>query len=227
VSTRDPSLPRVAGAPDEAYTGPDLLCVAVSWSARSQPPGTVRARLCTTPFWPRQQLGPPPAADAGSIAMAARVPWRAMIPAWLDLYAASLEAPDRDAFTAARTMWSRDGGAAADRLALNLAPYLGVIMQPADDRAVIRWHAPLKPDTSPAAMAPLVTRAFAAMQSSFQGNPAAGLADLAPFTAARWKPWSGALGLDASPAGKPEQAAGTPAPAPAIRGRWEVRPANP
>jgi hypothetical protein len=65
------------------------------------------------------------------------------------------------------------------------------------------------------------------MQSSFQGNPAAGLADLAPFTAARWKPWSGALGLDASAAGKPEQAAGAPAPAPAIRGRWEVRPANP
>lgn len=223
VSTRDPSLPRVAGVADHAYSGPDLLCVAVSWSARSQPPGTVRARLCTTPFWPLQQLGPPPAPEAGSIALAARAPWRAMIPAWLDLYAASLEASDRDAFTAARATWSRDGGAAADRLALNLAPYLAVIVQPADDHAVIRWHVPIKPDTSPAALAPLVSRAFAAVQSSFQGDPAAGLADLAPFAAARWKPWSGAMGLDASAANQSGQPAGTPA----FRGRWLVRPVTP
>lgn len=224
VALRDPSLPWVAGGVDDRYHGPDLLCVAVSWSARSQTPGTVRARMCTTPFWPRQQLGSPPSPDTAALAAAARTPWRAMIPAWLEIYGASLTVADREAFVTARNAWAREYGPAADRLALNLAPYLGAAIQPTEEHTVIRWHSPLKSDAAPSSIAPIVTRVFSSVQASLKGDPGGGVVEFVPFATERWKHWSGALGLDVPQPVEPGQPKSSDAASAALRGEWRIKP---
>lgn len=149
VATRDRSLPRVAGgAAEQAYQGGDLLAIVLTTSARSQPPGTVRAALITCDFWPQLQLGSPfGSPDAWNLAI--RTPWRTIWPRVLDVYAAGLMDEQRAVFDRSREAWRSEGGGAADRLAGSLSGYLGLAVATDEHgAAVTQFRVPLREPSS-------------------------------------------------------------------------------
>ncbi|MCC6322933.1 MAG: hypothetical protein IT438_16025 [Phycisphaerales bacterium] len=124
VRTRDPSLPRIAGTSEPAYKGPTVALIEASWSARSQPPGTIYLAPLTTDHWPTMQVGDP-AGDDG-LAAVVRVPWRGALDSALGVYGGLLDARDVTRFDRQAVGWREAHESAIQRLTSTLDPWVQV-----------------------------------------------------------------------------------------------------
>lgn len=149
VSPRDPALPRIGATANATYAGPPLLIVEASWSARSQPPGTVHHAALTLPYWPVAQLGTLGPNEAAFV-LAARASWRPVVDRVLDVYHASLPPATSPAFASLRQRWLTSHGDALGRLISGTEPWVAWSCQlRGDDRGRLAWRVRLRPDASP------------------------------------------------------------------------------
>lgn len=146
VAPRDPSLPRIGNAADAAYAGPPLAIVEASWSARSQPPGTVHHAALTLPYWPVAQMVPVGAGDAAFV-VAGRAVWRPLAEKGTGVYEATFPTADRTALEGSVKRWHADHGSALDRLLGGLGPWVGWSCPiGGEDRGRLVWRIRLRPD---------------------------------------------------------------------------------
>lgn len=141
VPTRDPSLPRVGAAP-EPYSGPPVLAIEATWTARSEPPGQVRHKSLTSFYWPSAQVGGgAPPGEPPALAATARLIWRSILDRGLDLYGSSLKESEVEAFATARERWMHDGRGAADQLLSRAEPWAALrVEKGASGMLVLRWR---------------------------------------------------------------------------------------
>lgn len=119
IKPQDVKIGRIEGQ----YNGPPLIALDATWSARSEPPGSVRRMALTESDWPAELSMPPP--PGGYIAV---VPldvdrWLARA---LDIYGATLETPAASRFTLRRRAWHSKHSAALGRVSGALGPWLVV-----------------------------------------------------------------------------------------------------
>ncbi len=147
VPPRDPSLPRIGGAFGAEYAGPPLAVVEASWSARSQPPGTVHHATLTLPYWPVAQLGS--GGGDGAFVVAGRAAWRPMAERVIGVYAATVPDPERPGVEDSLTKWKASHGGALGRLLGGLGPWVAwTCPVGGEDRGRLVWRIPLRPDAS-------------------------------------------------------------------------------
>lgn len=109
--------------PDQrAQTQPPLIAIDATWSARSDPPGTIGHQPLSESRWPRARtrLPPPP----GSYAIVIDAQPRQLLETALDAYAASLKDDARARFNNARRIWQRNHSAPLRRTLASLTGWI-------------------------------------------------------------------------------------------------------
>jgi hypothetical protein len=180
VAMRDPSMPRPAGAAAASYSGPPLLRLEASWSARSEAAGRVRTREITNGYWPASQLGAtaPVAGDDAAFVMVVRSAWRPMVELALDVYGATLPGQASEGFAIDRRNWRSAHGAALGSLVGGLEPWLEVWCPTGADtspRAELGWQVRLRKDASAETAAGLLEELTAGLRDRVPDARWAGL----------------------------------------------------
>lgn len=166
VATRDPSLPRAPDAVDAPYKGPPLLIADITWSARSEPPGTVRKLALSTGHWPAMQLGEPPAA---TVVACIRPALKGLIFRAIDFATAVSTADERPAFVSARQRWALECAGSSgplDRVCNGLDPWTTVSILHTDQSPASATTLRLRTKPRPGASAETITKSFGQLFAS-------------------------------------------------------------
>ncbi len=137
VTTRDPALPVPQGtAPPEAYTGPPMVRVDVTWSARSEEPTKIGRGTLATGFW---GLGKDAGVPAGARWVAGV---RGDLEMWtllaLRTHAARLDPQARGVFSRSVDRWAATQGESMDRLVRGTRGW--VALWPSADGIGLDWR---------------------------------------------------------------------------------------
>jgi len=104
----------IDGEPGQAYQGPPMLAMDVSWSARSRLPADVRSMPVSVPAWPAGDLAmaPPP----GRYVIAIPMDYDRILSLGLNSYQAGQRPWDGLSFEIRRKRWFREHGDAMEHL---------------------------------------------------------------------------------------------------------------